>query len=47
MTILNYKRQDDIEDTMKIFANFSRIGEVLQTKRKVSLVLCDGKGGAR
>jgi hypothetical protein len=47
MTILNYKRQEDIEDTMKISANFSRIGEILQTKRKVSLVLCDGKGGAR
>jgi len=47
MTILNYKRLDDIEDTMKIFANFSRIGQILKAKKKVSLVLCDDKGGAR
>ena len=45
--IFKYKRQYDLEDTMKVFANFSRIREVFHTKGKVSLAICDGKGGSK
>jgi len=47
MRMLNYKRRYDIEDTMKIFANFSRIRQAFRPEGNVSLTTCDGKGGPK
>jgi hypothetical protein len=45
--VLKHIRTYDLEDTMKVFAIFSRIKDAFRPEGKVSLAICDRKGGAK
>ena len=45
--VLKGERTYDLQDTMKVFATFSRMKKALRPREKVSLAICDRKGGAK